>query len=73
MELNIEVNDNNVTIDPITIKKMSFIYNAITDGWTIKKRKDKFIFSKKHEGKKEVYLDTYLQDFVETNIRCKNK
>jgi hypothetical protein len=73
MELNIEVNDNDVTIDHMTIKKMSFIYNAIIDGWTIKKKNDKFIFSKKHEGKKEVYLDTYLQDFVETNIRGKNK
>ena len=35
------------------------------------KREDKYIFSKKHEGKKEVYLDTYLQNFIESNLGFK--
>jgi len=47
---------------------MSFIYNALESGWTVKKRKDAYVFTKKHEGKKEIYLDTYLRRFIETNI-----
>ena len=29
---------------------------------------DAFIFSKKHEGKKEVYLESYLRKFIEANM-----
>ena len=35
----------------IKSKKMIFIYNAIENGWSVKKSKDSFIFTKKHEGK----------------------
>ena len=31
-----------------TIKKMTFIYNALQDGWTVVKKEDKYIFIKKH-------------------------
>ena len=47
---------------------MIFIYNALENGWYIKKHNDKYIFLKNHEGKKEVYLDSYLRTFLETNI-----
>ncbi len=57
-----------LTIDFIEIQKMKFIYNAIDDGWSVKKRKEKYVFSKKHENKKEVYLETYLQKFIEANL-----
>jgi hypothetical protein len=50
------------------LQKMSFINNAIESGWTVKKRNDKYFFTKKHENKKEVYLDTYLQKFIESNL-----
>ena len=33
-----------------------------------KKIDDKYIFSKKHEGKREVYLDSYLNKFIQSNI-----
>jgi len=67
MELNVNV-QSELNIDFIQLQKMSFLYNALNSGWSIKKQGDKYIFSKKHEGKKEVYLDTYLQKFIESNL-----
>ena len=60
-----------INIDLIKLQQISFIYNAIDAGWSVKKRENKYIFSKKHEGKKEVYLETYLQKFVEANLNLK--
>jgi hypothetical protein len=60
-----------INIDLIKLQQLSFIYNAIDAGWSVKKRDNKYIFSKKHEGKKEVYLETYLQKFVEANLNLK--
>ncbi len=61
----------NVNIDPVVLQKMAFIYNAIEDGWSIKKKGECYVFSKTHEGKKEIYLDSYLKQFVseKMNIR----
>jgi len=56
-------------IDFIKLQKMRFIYNAIESGWNVKKIDNKFVFSKKHEGKKEIYLETYLQKFIEDNMK----
>jgi hypothetical protein len=50
-------------------RKMNFICNAIEKGWEVKKRDDKYVFTKKHEGKREVYLDSYLQQFLESNMQ----
>ena len=47
---------------------MIFIYNALEKGWTIKKRNDKYVFSKNHGGKKEVLLDDYLKRFMLENL-----
>lgn len=58
--------DNN--IDFITLQKMKFIYNALESGWIIESKNNKFIFSKKHEGKKEIYLHSYLDEFIKTNL-----
>ena len=57
-----------VSLDVRTIQKMGFIMNALDKGWSIKKRDDAFIFSKKHEGKREVFMDNYLESFVESNF-----
>ena len=54
----------NVNIDPVILQKMAFIYNAIEDGWYIRKKGECYVFSKMHEGKKEIYLDSYLKQFV---------
>jgi len=43
---------------------MEFIINAIDKGWSVKKRNDSYIFSKKHEGRREILKDTYLDSFI---------
>ena len=55
-------------VDFITLQKMKFIYNAIIDGWSVKKFDNQFIFTKKHEGKKEIHLDNYINDFIKSNL-----
>jgi len=68
MDIHINMDDTS-QIDNITFKKMVFFYNALNDGWSIKKIKgDKYIFSKSHEGKKEVFLDSYLTNFIKSNV-----
>jgi hypothetical protein len=62
------LNDENINIDKITFQKMLFLYNSINDGWTIKKRKDSYIFMKNHEGKKEIFEDSYLMSFMKDNF-----
>lgn len=56
----------------MTKHKMIFIMNALENGWTIKKVNHSYIFSKKHEGKREVFLESYLDKFIESNISGKN-
>ena len=67
--MNIEFYTNNhLKIDHITMQKMAFMYNAIEDGWSIKKNNDNYIFTKNHEGKREILLDSYLQKFMTSNM-----
>ena len=69
MDLNININDiENIKIDNIKFQKMLFIYNALEEGWAIKKNNDSFIFSKHHEGKKEIFLESYLSRFIKSNF-----
>ena len=58
----------NINVDSITLQKMVIIYNAIQDGWEVKRKNNNYIFIKKHEGKKEVYLDNFLKNFIKTNV-----
>jgi len=46
-----------------------FIMNALENGWKVKKRKDSYIFSKKHEGKKEYFKRGYLETFLNDNMK----
>lgn len=48
--------------------KMLFIYNALENGWQITKKADKYIFIKNGETNNDVYLDNYLQLFIEQNL-----
>ena len=59
-------------IDNYTLQKMVFCYNALEQGWNIKKCQDKYIFSKKHEQNHEIHSDSFLCHFLETNINIKN-
>ena len=66
--MNVAIQSSNVNINMVQLQKMAFLFNALENGWTIKKKKNCYIFSKNHEGKKEVYLDSYLKRFMEENI-----
>ena len=57
-------------IDLLNIYKMTFIYNAVLNGWTVKKLKNNnFEFSNNNEElKKEFYLDNFIKDFVQSNM-----
>lgn len=59
-------------LDIITKTKMIFIFNALEKGWKIKKKGNSYIFSKNHEGKKEIFLENYIKRFIETNMNIKN-
>lgn len=71
MNIEIKIPDK-LEIDNFILQKMTFIYNALENGWDIKKSEDKYIFTKNHEQKKEVYLESYLRTFLETNINISN-
>jgi hypothetical protein len=60
--------ENNVKIDPVKFQKMILLYNSIEQGWSVKKNNESYIFSKKHENKKEVLEDSYLLKFMKTNL-----
>ena len=64
----INVDTNEMKIDCIFLQKMIFIYNALDKGWAVKKKRNAYIFTKNHEGKKEVLLDTYLKRFMMDNL-----
>jgi len=66
--LNSLVNDPNVEIDGIKLHKMMILFNAIEDGWSVKKKQDSYVFTKKHEGRREILHDSYLLTFMKTNL-----
>ena len=67
-KISININKETET-DFIKLQKMRFIYNAIDSGGNVKKIDNKYYFCKKHEGKKEIYLESYLQKFIENNMK----
>lgn len=63
--------NNNTILDDNTCKKMLFIYNSLQNGWSVKKVSDKYIFRKKHKGKREIYQENYLSTFIKENCSFK--
>lgn len=63
-----DLENNSLKVDTIKFQKMLLLFNAIEDGWTIKKRNSSYVFSKNHEGKKEVLEESYLQKFMKSNF-----
>ena len=64
--------ERNLTEDHIQIskkdfQKMVFIMNALHDGWKVQKSTDEYIFTKKHEGKREIFKSDYLEKFIYSN------
>jgi len=71
--MNVELKiPTDIKLDNVTLQKVVFINNALESGWTIKKVEEKYIFSKNHENKREVYLDSYLENFLKANMNVKN-
>ena len=68
MNNNIHVQLDSDNINPKQLKIMIFLMNALEKGWCIKKKDDQFIFTKKHEGKKEVFNENYLEQFIQSNF-----
>ena len=66
--MNVHINNNEYEIDVIKLQKMAFLYNALEKGWNVSKKNDLYIFKKNHEGKKEVFLDNYLKQFIGENL-----
>ena len=61
----------NFIMDIVKLKKMEFFYNALENGWKIRKKKDIYIFKKKHENKKEILNDAYLSRFMKEHMVSK--
>ena len=61
----------NFIMDTIKFKKMEFFYNALENGWEIRKKKDTYIFIKKHENKKEILHGAYLSRFMKEHMMGK--
>ena len=57
----------------IKYHKMLFIMNALDEGWKVKKEKDSYVFTMKHKGKKEVFNESYLEEFVRKNMMLNEK
>ncbi len=55
-------------IDLIKLQKMTLLYNALEKGWSIKKSGNCYVFKKKHNNEKEVYLESYLKRFMVENL-----
>jgi len=69
MDKNIYINNgNSLSISNIQFQKMMFLYNAIHDGWSVKKQNDSYIFKKNHEGKREIFRESYLHDFIKDHF-----
>jgi len=54
-------------IDKKLFQKMMFLTNALEKGWSIKKSGDSYIFTKKHENRREIFQENYLDDFLISN------
>ena len=60
---------NMIKMNRTEFQKMKFIINALNDGWTVKKEEDKFVFTKKHENRREIFEENYLSDFINNNMK----
>ena len=59
-----EIDLNNHRRDSKEMSKMMFIFNAIEDGWTVKKNKSSYIFSKHKSKEKQVFTEEFLCQFI---------
>ena len=62
-----------IDTDILSIQKMKFIYNAVQDGWIVRKIDNKRIEFKRNTDNyvKEYDLDNYLNNFITSNLKNK--
>jgi hypothetical protein len=60
--------EDNFKINTIQFQKMLLLFNAIEEGWTVKRKNESYVFTKNHENRKEVLQDSYLLKFMKTNL-----
>jgi hypothetical protein len=69
MDIKINVDPlKNLKVDTNKFQKMLILFNSIEQGWTVKKKKESYVFTKQHENRKEIMDDTYLVNFMMTNL-----
>jgi len=59
---------SDIQIPKNQFKKMVFIMNALEQGWSVKKSVDSYIFTKKHENRREIFQENYLENFLISNF-----
>ena len=59
---------SNIQMNKKMFQKMLFITNALEKGWSVKKSNDSYIFTKKHENRREIFQENYLENFVLSNM-----
>lgn len=69
MKEEIPLLQNNIQMNKKAFQKMVFIMNALQDGWSIKKSNDAYIFTKKHENRREIFQEDYLENFIISNSK----
>lgn len=72
MDVQLKINNVDLNIDSNKLHKMIFVFNALENGWTIKKKNKKYIFSKNHEGKREIFSEDYLTSFIKDHSNINN-
>jgi hypothetical protein len=58
---------SNIQMNKKQFQKMIFITNALDQGWSVKKSQDSYIFTKKHENRREIFQENYLENFILQN------
>jgi hypothetical protein len=71
MELEMSDSVNIAKLEKPILRKLLFISNALEHGWSVKKQDESYIFTKKHENKREVFKENYLENFLLTNFSNK--
>ena len=66
-------NAKNENIKSKEYYKMKFIFNAIEQGWSVRKKDNLYIFKTKHNNKEEVFNEDYLEEFVMKNMNLNVK
>ena len=63
-----DLDNENVKIDIKKFHKMVILFNSIEQGWSVKKIKNAYVFKKNHDSKKEVLEESYLLNFMKSNL-----